>query len=64
MNLKMFDKNTSDTLNHATFRFIDCNSSVGMYGYKGNYDCVTVGGIKGLLNALMDMKPKRIVRLT
>jgi len=53
-----------DNLEMATFKFIDCDGQQGEYPYKGTYECVTVGGKQGLLHALMEMKPKQIIRLT
>lgn len=52
-------------LEMSTFKFVNCNGSSGNYPCNGlSYNEVTVGGLKGLLNALAELKPQAIYRLS
>jgi len=52
-------------LEMATFRFENCKGCVGNYPCNNQtYKKITIGGKLGLLNALMELKPDSIQRLS
>jgi len=53
------------SLEMATFKFIACIGKTGNYPCNGQtYETVIVGGKAGLINALKELKPIRIERLS
>ncbi len=54
-----------NNLEMSTFKFVKCNGNSGEYPCNNTtYNEVTVGGLKGLLNAIIELKPKQIIRLS